>query len=288
MMAGLVIANQTKALASDERGCGEIYVEQHIPDIDGPGTLWQCFGGIGQCLQQDVQTTIKVSGLTKNGKPLNGEAFISIGGTRIGICKNSVTDGVMDDCIVKGFDGNPGGEDRTYNISVREDTGPRICSTAKFSSCPEFCRFDIVISKKCAPEECVGEPTPVTEFLNTPFNLCQQIADPDLQQKCEECALNEDGAAAGIWTAVGCIPTKVESIIAVVVRIGLLVAGGVALLLILTSAFQLSVSQGDPKRVQEAKDIITSAIIGLIFIIFSITILQFIGVTVLHIPGFGT
>jgi len=29
-------------------------------------------------------------------------------------------------------------------------------------------------------------------------------------------------------------------------------------------------------------------VMGILFIIFSVTILQFIGVTVLHIPGFGS
>ena len=46
-------------------------------------------------------------------------------------------------------------------------------------------------------------------------------------------------------------------------------------------------SQGDPKRASEARELITSAVLGLVFIIFSVTLLQFIGVTVLHIPGFG-
>ena len=41
------------------------------------------------------------------------------------------------------------------------------------------------------------------------------------------------------------------------------------------------------KGIKEAKEMITSAIVGSLFIIFSITILQFIGVSILHIPGFG-
>ena len=57
--------------------------------------------------------------------------------------------------------------------------------------------------------------------------------------------------------------------------------------MILVGAFMLSVSQGDPNKTKEAKEIITSAIIGLLFVIFSVTILQFVGVEILHIPGFG-
>ncbi len=91
----------------------------------------------------------------------------------------------------------------------------------------------------------------------------------------------------GLYTAVGCIGIDQESIITQLVRIGLGIAGGVALLMILAGAFMLSTSQGEPKVAGEAKELITSAVIGLLFIIFSVTILQFIGVTILHIPGFG-
>ena len=70
-------------------------------------------------------------------------------------------------------------------------------------------------------------------------------------------------------------------------EIGIIFAGAVVLIMILAGSFMLSTSQGDPKKVQEAKEMITSAIIGLLFVIFSITLLQFIGVSIIKIPGFG-
>jgi hypothetical protein len=75
--------------------------------------------------------------------------------------------------------------------------------------------------------------------------------------------------------------------IKVLIRIGLMIGGGVALLIILAGSFILSASQGDPKKTSEAKEMITSAIIGLVFIILSVSILQLIGVQILRIPGFG-
>jgi hypothetical protein len=92
---------------------------------------------------------------------------------------------------------------------------------------------------------------------------------------------------AGVWTAVGCVPSSPDKAIGVVVTIGLGLSGAVVLIMILVGAALLSVSQGDPNKTQEAREIITSAIIGLIFIIFSVTILQFIGSDILRIPGFG-
>jgi hypothetical protein len=72
------------------------------------------------------------------------------------------------------------------------------------------------------------------------------------------------------------------------IEIGLGVGGGICLLMTLAAGFMITTSQGDPKQFNEAKDMITSAIVGLLFIIFSVFILQFIGVTVLQIPGFGS
>lgn len=113
------------------------------------------------------------------------------------------------------------------------------------------------------------------------YKLCTQ-ATQDARDMCRYCA--NDG---GIWTAVGCIPTEPEQMVEKLILIGLLTGGGVSLIVIMAGAFILSTSQGDPKRVGEAKELITSALIGLVFIIFSISLLQLIGVQILHIPGFG-
>lgn len=115
------------------------------------------------------------------------------------------------------------------------------------------------------------------------YELCSQIKkDTDQYKACETCFKSE-----GIWTAVGCIPSNPESVIKTIITIGLAAGGGIVLIMILVGSFMLSVSQGDPNKTKEAKEIITSAIIGLLFVIFSVTILQFIGVEILHIPGFG-
>ncbi|MBI3069777.1 MAG: hypothetical protein HYY87_00535, partial [Candidatus Levybacteria bacterium] len=64
-------------------------------------------------------------------------------------------------------------------------------------------------------------------------------------------------------------------------------SGGIALLLIILSGYKLMFSQGNPEKAQEAKETLTAAIVGLLFIIFSLAILQVIGVDILKIPGFG-
>lgn len=120
--------------------------------------------------------------------------------------------------------------------------------------------------------------------MSSNYDLCKQQLKENTEEftACQQCFSNN-----GIWTAVGCIPSNPESVIKTVITIGLAAGGGIVLIMILVGSFMLSVSQGDPNKTKEAKEIITSAIIGLLFIIFSVTILQFIGVSILHIPGFG-
>lgn len=87
-------------------------------------------------------------------------------------------------------------------------------------------------------------------------------------------------------TAFGNISTDPAGFIKSVFTILLSLAGGVALLLIMFSGYRLMTSQGNPERVQAAREQLTSAVVGLLFIIFSVAILQIIGVDILKIPGF--
>lgn len=126
---------------------------------------------------------------------------------------------------------------------------------------------------------------------SVPYSLCEQIPETVLladgskaRDRCDDC---QSTAHNGIWTAVGCIKTTPTAIIHEFMRISLGLAGGVALLMILAAGLLFTTSQGDVKRTGHAKELLTSAVVGLLFIIFSVTILQFIGVSILQIPGFG-
>lgn len=138
-------------------------------------------------------------------------------------------------------------------------------------------KYPVYIRQWVDETKCYDKPT-------GGFELCYQI--PENQEeafyRCTECFRNE-----GIWTAIGCIPQSREGVASTLIQIGLIFGGAIVLIMILAGAFMLSTSQGDPKKTQDAKELITSAIIGLIFIIFSVTILQFIGVTILKIPELG-
>ena len=94
---------------------------------------------------------------------------------------------------------------------------------------------------------------------------------------------------SGIRTAIGCIPiNNTNSLIGFILRWAIGIGGGIAFILILVAGFQIMTAQGDPQRLQAGKELLTSAIAGIILIIFSVFILELIGVNILRIPGFGS
>lgn len=99
---------------------------------------------------------------------------------------------------------------------------------------------------------------------------------------------SQEGACTSIDTALGNIDVSgpgsfIKSLFALLLSL----SGGTALLLIIISGYRIMVAQGDPEKLKGAREMLTSAIIGLLFVIFSVTILQILGVDILHIPGFG-
>lgn len=87
-------------------------------------------------------------------------------------------------------------------------------------------------------------------------------------------------------TAIGSIDTNPASLINNLFKIILGLAGGIAVIIIIMAGYKIMASQGNPEAIKGARESLTSAIVGLLFIIFSLVILQTIGVDILRIPGF--
>jgi hypothetical protein len=97
------------------------------------------------------------------------------------------------------------------------------------------------------------------------------------------------GDNLSIDTAIGCIPVGSSSgFINFILNWAIGVAAGVAFLLIILAGFQILTSTGNPERLKAGQELLTSALMGLVLLIFSVFILNFIGVDVLGIPGFGS
>jgi len=94
------------------------------------------------------------------------------------------------------------------------------------------------------------------------------------------------GSCKTVNTAIGPLGTAPQDFIKSIFGLILGLSGGLALLLIIYSGYQMMAAQGKPETLQAARDQLIAAIIGLIFIIFSLVILQIIGVDILKIPQF--
>lgn len=122
-------------------------------------------------------------------------------------------------------------------------------------------------------------PTPIPGSLP-----CLEGTDDMGNKTTEKDKITE---CTSVDTAVGGISTDPAKFVGFILKLFLGLAGGIALLLIISSGYRLMASQGNPEKIQEAKEVLTAAIVGLLFIIFSLVLLQTIGVDILQIPGFS-
>ncbi len=243
-------------------------------DIRNPGNLCYYPG----CVRSGSPIYIELTGLKLANGPFNGQVTMAIG-----------QDGLFDLARDK-YPWVNGGKTDVVAFTPNEADTYTIAFKKKntiddfFPNCNTTIKVEETCGTVCGAKQSF---TPNAARPITPFKLCDQITDTTLKQKCMDCAGEDDQDAAGVWTAVGCIKREPTALISSLIQIGLSVAGGVTLLVILSAGFMLTTSQGDPKKAGEAKDMITAAVIGILFIIFSVTILQFIGYNILKIPGFG-
>jgi len=117
-----------------------------------------------------------------------------------------------------------------------------------------------------------------------PTGLCDKYLSGKTEYgQCISCL-----TGSGIWTGIGCVNvTNMKSFIEVnVFGLGLGLAGVSALLCIIFSAFMMQTSEGNPEKIKKAQERLTSCIIGLVIIIFSVLILRLIGADILKIPQF--
>ncbi len=123
---------------------------------------------------------------------------------------------------------------------------------------------------------CICLPTTLT--LAT---MCEQyLKNTPEYSSCVSCE--------GVWTGMGCMKADLQDFITdTLLKIGVSLAGLIALFCIIYSAVQLQTSAGNPEKVKKAQELLTSCIMGLMLIIFSVFILRLIGVNILRIPFFS-
>lgn len=122
-------------------------------------------------------------------------------------------------------------------------------------------------------------------------DIAKGIVQDEISDQLAQPAPNPMDGCPGteeINTAIGCIPVgNTNSFMGWILGWAVGVGGGIAFLLIVYASFMVMTSQGDPARLKAGQELLTSAISGLIMLIFSVFILKFIGVDILGLNNFG-
>jgi len=88
-------------------------------------------------------------------------------------------------------------------------------------------------------------------------------------------------------TALGKIPVDPLGFIMKLFSVILSIAGLGALILIVFSGYRLMISRGNPELIKSARETLTAAVVGLLFIVFSLVLLSIVAGNILKIPGFN-
>ena len=155
-----------------------------------------------------------------------------------------------------------------------------------------FCKTTVTITPSAgAPPRQPEDPGTAGSDQNLNSYACIQnnsSGPNNSDQQCSKAAgiACQNGTGAGIQTAIGCIPTDptglIDGLLGFFVRAG----GGVALLIMAFSAIGMITSQGNAEALKNAQGRFLNAVVGLLFIILAVAILQIVGIDILQIPGF--
>ncbi len=115
--------------------------------------------------------------------------------------------------------------------------------------------------------------------------LLNPHAYSELEIWCDESGGRTAAYTGKLYTAIGCIPITGDGtdFVSFILRWGIGIAGGIALLLIVFGAIQIITAGGNPQKVQAGKELISSALAGFLFLLLSVYLLEFIGIEILNI-----
>jgi len=165
-----------------------------------------------------------------------------------------------------------------------------------------------------APTEAVGEARFAACDLcgycppNPPpssWTACQKCIYPDINPDPTamdslaidpETNLPKAAAAGRMYTFLGCITTGGGSfaeeggagnVVQVLLKIVFSTVGGIAFLYLIYGAFVIVTSQDNPERINYGRRVVYGAIIGLVFSLSSVLIINLVAGQILKIPGFN-
>lgn len=91
----------------------------------------------------------------------------------------------------------------------------------------------------------------------------------------------------GIPTAIGCLPSSINGVVTVLMRIAVTTAGGIALIIITISGIRMMTNSDNPDEIKKAQHNISSAVTGLLVIVCTLLLLNLVGIKILDLGAFG-
>jgi len=132
-------------------------------------------------------------------------------------------------------------------------------------------------------------PSPTGQPTCDLCGWCVPNPQPQNWTQCRSCLYNTNGTPKPrtYFTVFGCLSTEPAAFVKSLLGIIFAVSGGIAFLAFLGGSAIVLTSAGDPEKLQSGKDTITSAVFGILLILFSVFLLRVVGYDILQIPGFG-
>lgn len=175
-----------------------------------------------------------------------------------------------------------------------------ICAKKTDALCKEGSALKCASKTSCEPGELVC-PTGFRECSDDSNKCCLRPDSGGGQLKtdkisCDQGAtgpVSKSGAVpcdpirgtpdTGIQTALGCLPTKPNEMVQAFITFATFAGGGIALLIMVIASIGMITSLGNPEKLKNSQEQFAAAVIGLLFIIFSVLLLRVIGVDILGI-----
>ncbi len=144
----------------------------------------------------------------------------------------------------------------------------------------------VCLNGSCVSDGTIENPPTRTEVLNESNYTPGEGIAPSTNNKNQNILC--DGST-GISTAIGCIHALGDenAFLNDLLKWAVGIGSGIAFVLMLVAGFMIMTAQGNPERLKAGQELLTSAIAGLILLIFSVFILKFIGIDILGLGKFG-
>ena len=114
-------------------------------------------------------------------------------------------------------------------------------------------------------------------FISSFFSFAKTVLAFDPTGNCGDQAIS---------TALGCLPVSTSGFSSALLSFLAGTAGAISLVIMLIATIQIMTGGDNAEQVKKGKELFTGAITGLLFIIFSVTLLKIVAGDIIKLPGF--